>query len=181
MRAGRLWAAAGLCLLLSALAFWENPLLDFRVRHPEFLGRLLFLYGYPWLAGALLLAFRGRLFILASGWGAALALAGLPWLLVWSFIWSRIVAPGGASLGWQGLFFAQCLGLGLALAGLLSGWVTRQGAWFPRVLGWILFFASVMNLTLQPGLWALAFSALGGALAALATLKRLGWETADGL
>jgi hypothetical protein len=173
----------GACLLLSGLVFWENPVLDFRSRHPDFLDRLLFLYGFPLGLGVLLLALRPRLFMLKPWLSAALALGALPWLFVWCFLWSRIVALNGPAspLNWQGLFAAQCLGLGLALAGILAGWAARQGLWYLRTLGWVVFLESILNLLLQPGLWFLTFSALGGALILFSTLKQLEQGNANGL
>lgn len=172
----------GVCLLLSGLVFWENPVLDFRTRHPDFLNRILFLYDFPLGLGVLFLALRQRLFMLNPWLSASLALVGMPWLLVWCFLWSRIVAINGPAslLNWQTLFLAQCLGLGLALAGLLAGWAAKQGAWYLRSLGWVVLLESVLNLLLQPGLWFLTFSALGGLLILLSTLKRLE-GTAHGL
>lgn len=173
-RQNLLFKLGGLGLILSGLIFWENPLLDFRLHHPEFMGRLFFLYGFPWLMGCLLLALPKDLSILESNsvsWlSGGMVFLGLPWLFVWGFLWSRLVWLAGAQFpwGWKGLTLAQGLGIGLALMGVLSGWLARNGAarvgWFLRTLAWMVVDESLLNMVLQAGLWFLVFSVLGGGL-----------------
>ncbi|MGH7739795.1 MAG: hypothetical protein ACREL1_06575 [bacterium] len=169
-----LFKLGGLGLILSGLIFWENPLMAFRLHHLEFMGRLFFLYGFPWLMGFWLLALPKDLSILESGtvsWlSGGMVFLGLPWFLVWGFLWSRLVSLAGSHspLDWRGLTLAQGLGIGLALIGVLSGCLARNGAarviWFLRTLAWLIIDESLLNMVLQPGLWFLVFSALGGGL-----------------
>jgi hypothetical protein len=174
MSAGRtLLMLGGFGLLLSGLVFWQDPLMDFRIRHPEFTDRLVLLYGFPWVVGILLLALRLDLFILELGWITwflgVFSFLGLPWFVLWCLIWSKVVSPGDG----QALVLACGLGIGTALGLGLAGWLAaetlKRRVWFLRGLGWVVFYESVLNLFLQPGLWVLTFSALGGALILLAT------------
>jgi hypothetical protein len=163
----------GLGLLLSALVFWQDPLMDFRLHHPEWIGRLTLLYGFPWVTGIALLALGPDLFILENVWRGwllgTLCFCGLPWLLVWCFLWSRLISPNH----WQALTLADGWGIGFALVLGLTGWLSAEGlksrVWFSRGLSWVVFYESILNLFLQPSLWFLAFSACGAGLILWAT------------